>query len=233
MLRMNDNSHEQFGALDARRDEGVCEDQPSRELVGRGTRRRLRTDRAGAESTAVPETEQRAKRDGEALPGQDHCIEPSPTGATDPAVDGYAADREKGRTASKFPPAVHGRRHRIAGRVGCGARGSLGSGGAASLPTNLGGVWRRDVPPSGRHLVLAQLQLAPVGCVPEDSRAHGTHPGEQGIHWGAPATGPKRTAGVSSCGHGTSGTTRRKAGSVSSQRGRYGDAVAGGGPQGG
>lgn len=40
---MNDNSHGQFGTADARRDGGICYDQPASDLVGSGTWVRLRT----------------------------------------------------------------------------------------------------------------------------------------------------------------------------------------------
>src|SRR5664280_1278774 len=103
MLRMNDNSHEQFGEADARRDGRIRNDQSARDLVGRGARLRLRTDRACAESPTVSPTEQRATRDREALSGEDYHLEPSPTDATDRALDGYAADRAKSRATPEFP----------------------------------------------------------------------------------------------------------------------------------
>src|ERR1035437_8915551 len=48
MLRMNDNSHEQFGAANARRDGRIRDDQSARDLVGSGTGGRLQAGRAGA-----------------------------------------------------------------------------------------------------------------------------------------------------------------------------------------
>src|ERR1035437_5066901 len=112
MLRMNDNSHEQFGAANARRDGRIRGDQSARDLVGSGAGVRLQAGRAGAEGTAIPSTEQRATRNREALSGEDHRFEPSPTHATDPALDGYAADRAKARTAPELPPALQiGRAH--------------------------------------------------------------------------------------------------------------------------
>src|SRR2546428_3561577 len=106
MLRMNDNSHEQFGEADARRDGRIRNDQPARELVAGGTRLGLRTDRAGTESAPVSPTEQRARRNREALSGEDHWLEPSPTDATDPALDGYAADRAKARATVRASSGV-------------------------------------------------------------------------------------------------------------------------------
>jgi hypothetical protein len=83
---MNDNSHEQFGAANARRDGRIRGGQSARDLVGSGTRICLQAGRAGAEGTAILSTEQRATRNREALSGEDHRFEPSPTDATDPAV---------------------------------------------------------------------------------------------------------------------------------------------------
>src|ERR1700677_3347744 len=145
MLRMNDNSHEQFGTADARRDGRIRDDQPASDVVGGRTRVRLQTDRAGAEGATVPPTEQRPTRNREALSEQGHRIEPSPTDATDPALDGDAADREKAGAAPELPPALQRRRHRVAGGGRCGARGSFGAGSAPPMPASLGGVWRPDV----------------------------------------------------------------------------------------
>jgi len=160
---MNDNSHEQFGAADARRDGKIRNDQSTGDLVGSGAGVGLQTDRAGAEGAPVPATEQRATRDREALSSQDHRIEPSPTDATDPALDGYAADREKAGATPELPPALQRRRHRLVSRGRCRSRGSLRSGGAAPLPPGMGGVWQREVPATGGHFGLAYLQPAPVG----------------------------------------------------------------------
>src|ERR1043166_1501207 len=89
MLRMNDNSHEQFGDSDARRDGRIREDQSACDLGCRGTRLRLQADRAGAEGTTVSPVEERPTRDRETLSGQDHRLEPRPTDAADPTLDGY------------------------------------------------------------------------------------------------------------------------------------------------
>jgi len=209
---MNDHSHEQFGATDARRDGGICADQSARDLVGSGSRGRLQAGRAGAEGALVPSTEQRATRNREALSGADHRFEPSPADATDPALDGYAADRAKARTAPELPPALQRRGHCVTCRGGRGPRGSLGAGGPAPMPASLGGVWRREVPTAGGHLGLAHLQSAAVGGVPEDSGAGRAHAGEQGIDRGAAPSGPERAAGLSTRGHCAPGGARRTSG---------------------
>ena len=160
MLRMNDNSHEQFGEADARRDGGVRDHESARDLVGRGTRFGLRADRAGAEGAPISPAEQRATRDRETFPGEGHRLEPSPTDAPDPALDGYAADRTKTGAAPELPAALHRCRYRGAGRVGCGPRRSLGAGGPALVPASLEGIWRREVPTAGGDLGVAHLQPA-------------------------------------------------------------------------
>src|SRR2546428_6734008 len=229
MLRMNDNSHEQFGEADARRDGRIRNDQPARELVAGGTRVGLRTDRAGTESAPVSPTEQRATRNREALSGEDHWLEPSPTDATDPALDGYAADRAKARATSELPAALQRCRHRVTSRGGCRPRGSLGAGGWTPMPASLGGVRRREVPTSGGHLGIAHLQPAAVDGLPEDSGAGRADPGEPGIDRRAAPSGAEREAGLSSRGHRAPGAARRPGRRVSSQRRRYGDAVGSGG----
>lgn len=48
--RMNDNLHEQLGTANASRDEGICDDQSSCDLVGGGWGVRLRAPRTGVEA---------------------------------------------------------------------------------------------------------------------------------------------------------------------------------------
>lgn len=60
--------------------------------------------------------------------GKVTALEPSPTDATDPALDGYATDREEAGASPELSPPLQRRRHRVAGRGGCGARESLGTG---------------------------------------------------------------------------------------------------------
>src|SRR5438552_6702164 len=198
MLRMNDNSHEQFGEADARRDGRIRDNQSARELVGGGTRLGLRTDRTGAESATVSPTEQGATRDREALSGEDHRLEPGPTDATDPALDGYAADRTQSGASAELPTALQRCGHRVTGRGGCGARGSLGAGGSIPMPASLGDFRRREVPTAGGDLGIAHLQPPPVEGLPEDSGAGRAHPGEQGIDRGAAPSRAEREAGLSS-----------------------------------
>src|SRR5262252_9121200 len=102
MLRMNDHPHEELGAAELSRDEGICDHQPPRRLVRTRARGGLRIDRAGAESPAVPPVEQGTKGHREELPGQSHGSEPRPDDATDPALDRDQADREEADAVSVY-----------------------------------------------------------------------------------------------------------------------------------
>src|SRR5690348_15753086 len=102
MLRMNDYPHEEFGAADSSRDEGVCDDQPPRGLVSSGGSSGLRVHRAGTEDVSVSPVEERAKGDREELPGQGHGLEPRASYPTDPALDPDAAYPEKAGPAPEF-----------------------------------------------------------------------------------------------------------------------------------
>src|SRR5260370_18438508 len=86
MLRMNDNPHEEFGAAELGRDEGVCDDQSPRGLVCRGGRSDLRVHRTVAEGASVSPVEERTKGDREELPGQGHGLEPRASDSADPAL---------------------------------------------------------------------------------------------------------------------------------------------------
>src|SRR5271165_2848610 len=225
MLRMNDNPHGQLRATDPGRDGRIPDDEPPRDMVGGGGRVRLRTDRAGAEGAPIPPVEQRAEGNRERFSGQGHHVESGADDAADSALDPDAADREEAGAPPPFSPALYFRRHRRAGGGGCGTRGSVGSRGAAPVQARLERVWRPSVRAAGGHLVVAHLQSAEVGGIPEDSSAGAAHASSPGVDRRTPQAGPERAARLYSRGHGASGATRRQAGRVSSQRGRYGDAV--------
>src|SRR5947207_7743104 len=93
MLRMNDNPHEQPGAVDAGRDGGIRNQQPSRELVGDRGRVGVRIHRASAESATVPPTEQRPKEHREEVSGQGNRSKPCANDAADSTVGENAANR--------------------------------------------------------------------------------------------------------------------------------------------
>src|SRR5437588_13133367 len=107
MLRMNDNPHEELGAADAGRDEGVCDDQSPGRLVAPGASAGLRTDRAGVARPAVSPVEQGAKRHCEEFPRQSDRSQPRADDSPDPALGRDAADRAEAGPASELSTAIH------------------------------------------------------------------------------------------------------------------------------
>src|SRR2546430_17682855 len=102
MRRMNDDPHEKFGAAELGRDEGVCDNQSPRALVGGRGRSGLPAHGAGAERASLSSAEERTKGNREELPGPGYGLEPHARFTTEPWLDRDAGHRKAAEAASPF-----------------------------------------------------------------------------------------------------------------------------------
>src|SRR5258708_20078841 len=116
MLRSNDATYGELRTADVSRNGRVSDEQSAYPAVSRRAGIGLHAHRTGIEAPAVPPAEQRAKGDREALSGQSHGLEPGSTHALDTTLDEDAPRRAQAGATAQFPLALHGCRHRHAGR---------------------------------------------------------------------------------------------------------------------
>src|ERR1017187_6741875 len=193
MLRMNDNPHEQSGAAGAGRDGRISDVESACEMGDDGEGVGVPVYRAGVESSTVSPAEQREEGDSKEVSGQSHGFEPRANDAVNSPLDGYAADRAEAGAAPDRRPPLYSGRCRVAGGTGRGARGSFGSGGTASLPAGVDGLWRRELRAAGGHFGVAHLQSAQVSSPGESHPEALSEPYLNLSAHTAPAMEPRRT----------------------------------------
>ncbi len=225
MLLVNDIPNGEPGTAHVGGDGGFCQKQPGRE--DRAERwRRLSVGGARLARSGISASEAERQGNGPAVSGKGDGVQP---GADHPPDRALAADPASGAEAgpaAALSAALQRGGCPAVSRRGRGSRRSFWAGGAAHFEAGVRGVRQSGLRAAGGDLGLAHLQPAPVGGVSQGPRARRAYAGATGFDRRTTPAGPERTTGILARGHRPSRTSRRQAGTVPHQRGRYGDPVA-------
>src|ERR1022692_1179340 len=233
MLRVDEHHHAEFGTIELVRNEGVRRGKPEGLLLDGREGGDVWLHRRNAKEPAVSEAEQRTKRYCAPVSGEGDRSQPGADDAPGGALDEAAVHPTAGGgEEAAIRAALYGRGHPAAGLGRQRPRGSIGAGSPAHLATGVCGFRQAGVPEPGRHFGVAHLQSPGLENLRECAGAHNAHPGAPGVHRRAAETGPAGATRLSAGGHGAPGSPRWQARGIPHQRGRYGDAMAGGGLRG-
>src|ERR1700690_1570176 len=225
ILLVNEDSHEEFGAAQSRRDGGVRPGQPEGDFVPRRSSSYLWFCGGSAQGPAVPALEPGPTRRGPTVPDEGQRIEPGGDDAADRRRDEDAEAAKTPSQTTQFSPPVFPRRRGLAGRSGRRSRGAIRAGYASYSGTRVQGLRQVTVPNVIGYFGFSHLQPTPLPDLSAVPGACAAHARQSGVHRRTAQTRPAREARLLACGYGTSGSARWHAGAVSSQRHRHGDPV--------